>query len=111
MNPPRAIRARCCRGSLRLSASASLLQPLKDIFTEAVLDSAQLDMLARLQERFRKFPRQIWINGDKTTCLAVAIGNGHYVALCSDISSRRVEWRSIRHDQVTVRFSAPKNGK
>lgn len=95
----------------RISAGASLSEPPKDIFNGSVLDSFQLDLLVRLRKRFRKFPRQIWINGERTTCLAVAIGNGHYVALCRDISSQQEGWRSIRHDQVKVRFSAPKNGK
>ena len=77
-----------------------------DVFRDRELDEVQQHNLNNLRRRFRKFPRAIWIDGEPALCLKVAIGNGHYVAFCREGGLEH--WRSIAHDTVSVRFSAPK---
>lgn len=50
-----------------------------DVFQIIELDEVQQHNLQAIRHKIKP-PRAIWLDGKRGKCLAVAVGNGHYVA-------------------------------
>jgi hypothetical protein len=48
------------------------------------VDNIRQKNIDSLHQKFGRLPRRAWFDGEQTEILSVWIGNGRYVALCSE---------------------------